>query len=362
MRNINRLRNNLIRNGDNGIEILLANFELSKQKTDIQKRTAVIENFLRTKIDVKPFEDENFNWANEEKIMEAMATGFDMPSWALYALEGIRELDERLKPYTEVFIYQLKGCNLQCQYCFVDDSNKDGKINNGARYFSIVEIVDEFEDENERRQSEGRLPLRRIRASGGEPTLIVEQWIQLLEELEKRKLTNKIHLQSDTNLTTGHFINELMEKGELDKNIFYKIAEYKNFGLLCSFKGTDRINFQENTGIHPRFFDEQIYSFKKLTKSGINAYPFFYNPNPDSLEIFLNKLANEVSEEIYLKSWIFPLKVYEPVRERLGGKSLLYEREWKENFEKAEEKMREILQKKFGLEYKKSLRVKSDRI
>lgn len=351
-----RLRKNLSRIKDDQLELLLANFDSSKQKIDIEKRTPVINDFFRTKVDVKPWkEDKNFDWTNKEKIIDSIATNFDMPTWALYNLEGKKGLSKELNKYNEVFIYQLKGCNIFCKWCFVDDFNKNGKQDNNAMFFSIPKIIDEFEKERERRNGN----LYRLRASGGEPTILLEQWLCILKELEKRELSDNVHLQSDTNLTTGHFNEELERQGILEKNILNKIAEYKNFGLLTSFKGTDRYNFHENTRASGELLDEQVYTFKKLVKAGVDAYPFFYNPNPETLEKFLERLAKEVGENIYLKSWIFPLKIYEPVKERLeklGIDAKKYEQKLIENFKAAEDNMKELLWKKFNIEYKKSLR------
>lgn len=355
-----KLRNNLSRIENGQLEILLANFDSSKQKADIEKRTLVINDFFRTKVDVKPWvEDENFDWTDKEKIMDSIAAGFDMPTWALYSLEGKKELNRDLEKYAKNFIYQLKGCNIFCKWCFVDDFNKDGKLGYDSAFFSIPKIVDEFEEEMEREKG----LLYRLRASGGEPTTVTEQWLHVLRELEKRGLSGKIHLQGDTNLTTGHFNDELEEKGLIEKNVFEKVAEYKNFGLLMSFKGTDKQRFYENTRVNGNMLDEQVYTFKKILKSGINenAFLFFYNPNPKTLERFLDRLAKEVGENVYLKSWVFPLSlVYEPVKERLGKMGVNvqeYEQKLTEDFAASEDKMGEILEKKFGLEYKKILRV-----
>lgn len=368
-----RLRNNAVRKENGKLKLLLANFSGSKQKIDIEKRNPVIEDFFRIKIDVKPWREKedtrkdnlDFDWSSKENIMSSMTGGscFDMPSWVLYAMKGKKgeeALCRDLNDYCEVFIYQLKACNIHCVYCFVDDFNKNGKEDNSSRFFSVDEIADEFEKENIKREKEGiKNKLYRIRASGGEPTIAAEQWLYLLQELEKRGLSDKVHLQSDTNLTTGHFIDLLEGKGEVEKNIFEKIAKYRNFGLLCSFKGTDRESFHKNTLMNPDLFNEHLYSFKKIVKAGIDAYPFLYNPNPATLESFLENLSREVGENVYLKTWVLPLKVYEPVKERLAKKgidSVSYEKQLDDNFLKSEEKMQEILQRKFGVDYKKHLR------
>jgi uncharacterized Fe-S cluster-containing radical SAM superfamily protein len=350
-----------MRKDSSGLKILLSNFEDTIQKKDIEKRTSVIQNFFRTKVDVPAWDNPNFNWSDKEKIMESMAERFDMPSWALYRLENTTELSEKLKEYNHVFIYQLKGCNLHCPYCYVDDANKDGKETNGSRFFSIDEIVNAFiENRNEK--------VNRIRPSGGEPTLVIEQWYELLKKLEEVGLNKEVYVQSDTNLTTGHFIDNLIERGELEKDILEDIGSYKNFGLLSSFKGTDPENFARNTRSDPKLFEEQFYSFSKYLEAGIDAYPFLYNPNPQSLESFMDRLEREFGKEVCKRVWIFQIKMYDVPRDRLSKeakeKSMEtseyireYEKEWKENFEKSEEIMKKIMKERFGCLYKKDLRV-----
>jgi len=351
-----KLRNNLSRVNNGELEVLLANFDSSKQKSDIEKRTPVINDFFRTKIDVKPWAEDDFDWSDKEKILDVIGTNFDMPTWARYGLEGSKELDKGLKKYTENFIFQLKGCNIFCKWCFVDDYNKDGKAGNGSAFFSIPKIVDEFEKEVEMRDGN----LFRLRSSGGEPTIVLEQWLNLLRELDKRGLSDKVYLQGDTNLTTGHFNDELEEKGILEKNILNKIAEYDNIGLLISFKGTDKKRFYDNTGINGDLLDEQIYTAKKLADSGLDIFPFFYNPNPKTLKKFLGRLEKELGENVYKKSWAFPLKIYEPVKERLrkqGIDVVEFEKRLDEDFYESEEVMKSLIKDKFGSGYKRELRV-----
>ena len=361
------LRSKIMRKQNGDLRLLLANFQDTKQKVDIEKRNSVVEDFFRIKIDVKPWRDakdtrkdnKSFDWNNKEAIMDSMTSpsSFDMPSWVLYNLKNKKDLDKEINKYCEVFIYQLKGCNLHCPYCFVDDFNKNGKYDSNSGFFSMQEIIREFELERIKRTNEKNInQIYRIRASGGEPSIVPEQWLSLLQELDKRGLSRTVHVQSDTNLTTGHFLDALEENNRIEKNILNKIAEYKNFSLLCSFKGTDKENFSKNTGVDSSLINEQMYSFEKLVNAGIDVYPFFYNPNPKTIENFMENLEEKFGSNIYAKIWTLPLKVYEPVRDRLKGWAESHEREWKENYELSEEKMRKIVKKKTGLEYKKVLR------
>jgi uncharacterized Fe-S cluster-containing radical SAM superfamily protein len=279
----------------------------------------------------------------------------------------VRKLCKELRNYNEVFIYQLKGCNLHCVYCFVDDWNKDGRLSHEARFFSLDEILSAFYRERERRKLCHETPLNRIRPSGGEPTLVIEQLPELLHKLEEAGLEREVHVQSDTNLTTGHFIDWLEAKGEVQKGILEEIASYKNFSLLASFKGTDPKNFSHNVRVSPKLFEEQFYSFKKWLDAGVDVYPFLYNPNPASLGSFMDRFAHEVGEGAYLKTWVFSLKMYETVKARLRREAVMrgvdpdqyiraYAEEWQRNYEESEKFMKALLLQKYGLPYKRFLR------
>jgi uncharacterized Fe-S cluster-containing radical SAM superfamily protein len=376
------LRQSVMEKDGKEVKILLANFEGSTQQRDIERTTPLIEQFFRIKEDVKVWKYPDFDWNDKEAIMQAMVERFDMPSWALYRLKGERELSEKLKNYNDVLIYQLKACNLRCPYCYVDDHLKNGKYDITSRFFSLKEILDVFVRERERRKQaiergikideNGKLilELNRIRPSGGEPTLVIEQWLDLLKKLENVGLSKEVHMQSDTNLTTGHFIDFLEKRGEV-RDILKQIAGFKNFSLLASFKGTDPENFSHNTrtpiNLAKKLLKESLYSFKKYHDVGIDVYPFFYNPNPETLEKFLYKLVDSCGKEIYRRAWVFPLRVYDVTKERIGKEAkekkvdekiyvANYENRWKNNFEKSEEVMKKVLGK-FGILYKKMLRV-----
>lgn len=345
------LRKNVV--GRNGyFEILLANFLGTEQQKDIEARTPVVNDFFRVKINVKAFDEKEMQKKNlhaadfhdNEAVFKSMREEFDMPYWAFFKLKNAP-----LKDLKNTFIYQLKACNLHCPWCYVDDSNKNGEEGNNSRFFSIPEIVDVFEAEREKQK------LYNLRPSGGEPTLAVEQWLYSLQELERRKINKEVYIQGDTNLTTGHFIDFLIDKGEIEKNLLEKIADYDNFGLLCSFKGTNTVSFWEATGADPELHQEQFYSLKKLVGAGIDCYPFVYSPEPETLERFMEKGAGIFGDGFYLKTWIFPLKLYGPEKARFEAKGInseLYQKRLDDNFKKSEEIMQNIIWKKYGLNYK----------
>jgi len=370
------LRRSTLQYDGNELKILLAKLKGSTQETDIE--IPLIGQFFRIKEDVKKFKDPNFDWNDKENVMKAILERFDMPTWALYRLRGKKELTPELKDFNDVFVYQIKTCNLRCPYCYVDDGLKDGRMDKNAEFFSISQILEAFYGERERRRKllkerevdkNGKLilPLNRIRPSGGEPSLVPEQWKILLEKLEVDGLNKEVYVQSDTNLTTGHFIEFLERKNEVEKGFLQQVGSFKNFGLLASIKGTDSKNYARNTSISiklaEKLVEETLYTLGKYVDSGVDVYPFLYNPNPETLEEFLDRMKEKLGKNIIKKTWVFPLHMYNVTKDRLrkitkkiGEKEeeyvKRYEKEWKENFLRAEEIMRKI-----NPEYKKVLRV-----
>lgn len=333
------------------LKLLLASFIGTEQQKDI--KTQIIKDFFRVKINVKAWHEkimkekglQAIDFTNNESVFSSMRDDFDIPYWAFISLTNKKPL----KDYNNTFVYQLKCCNLHCPWCYVDDINKNG-VEEGGRFFSIPEIIDVFESERKKQV------LNVFRPSGGEPTIAVEQWLECIRELEKRNLDD-VYIYGDTNLTTGHFIDVLEEKGEIEKNLLEKVAEH-NFGLLCSFKGTDKESFLRATGMPKQFEfleEERWYSFSKLVKAGIDVYPFIYDPNPTSLENFMEKGAKKFGDGFFLKTWIFKLKLYGPEKIRLKAKGINideYQKKLDENFRRSEEIMQNLIWHKFGLNYK----------
>jgi len=333
---------------------LLSNFRGTSQQKDVEQRTALIGDFFRVKINSKAMDDDEMkrqgkevmDFKDNEKVFGALRNEFDMSYWAFHKLQGAK-----LQDYNRVFISQIKGCNIFCPWCFVDDVNKNFKEDNGSAYFSMREILDAFEGERKKQT------LNSIRTSGGEPTLAPQQWGDMLNGLWDRGLSDKVFFQGETNLTTGHFLDFLEGEGEIGEYFFEKIGNYKNFGVLSSFKGTDTESFLRASGLSKEYSfldDERWYSFKKMIKAGIDAYPFIYDPNPDTIESFMENGAKKFGEGFYLKTWIFPLKLYGPEKMRMEAHGLNPEEEQKrlnENFAKSQEVMQDIIYKKFGVNY-----------
>lgn len=361
-----RLRKGVVRKrkGTQTNEYLLASFTGTKQGEDIQKRTALMQDdFFRTKINVKLWSPreakkkgkEVVDFHDNAAIFESMEDEFDMSLWAFMKNP---KAGATLQDHRDVFIYQIKGCNIRCPWCFVDDINKNCQMGNGSAFWTASEVIDAFEQERRKQ------PLYIIRPSGGEPTLAPEQWLEGLRELQRRGLDDEIYLRSDTNLTTGSFMEHLERIRQVEPYLLNKIGEYSNFGVLCSFKGTDvesmlhAIGFEDKRG-NPNFeysflYDERWRTFDALVDAGIDAYPFIYDPNPDTLVDFMEEGAKRYGDGFYLKTWMFGLKLYGPEKERLervGKDPEQVQKELDRNFARSYIVMQDLIWDKFGVNY-----------
>ena len=319
---------------------LLANFSGTAQSIDIGKSAYTVGDFYRTKDNLKA--DPNDPGALERAVKEQ----FDMPQWASVALN--RSLAET----NMTFMPQTKTCNVYCPWCFVDDFNKNGEKGAGE-YFSVSEGIDALEELRKDKT------IHVMRRSGGEPLLLPWQWTENLRELDKRGLSKEVYFQGETNLMTGHFIDHLQSEGRLDKNFWNEVAAYDNFGVLCSFKGTDAESHLGAIGFSNKKFsfleEERWHTFDSMVKAGVDAYPFVYDPNPASLKGFLEKGMGKYGPDFASKTWVFPLKMYGPEKIRLERKGISkadLQVRLDEDFRISDDMMHELVPKMTGHEYK----------
>lgn len=84
-------------------------------------------------------------------------------------------------------VFQLAGCSWQCWYCYVDANLLSGSKER-AGFFSADELVSMYlQEEN---------PPDIIDLSGGQPDLVPEWTLWMMEAIQKRGLINKVYLRS----------------------------------------------------------------------------------------------------------------------------------------------------------------------
>ncbi len=215
------------------------------------------------------------------------------------------------KPFEECLrsqVFQLAACNWYCWYCFVDDDLKSGNLN-FSRYFSADELIKMYLLDPNRPSV--------IILSGGQPDLVPEWTLWMMEELEKENLDNKVFLWSDDNLSNNYFWEYLS-----GSQIEYMV-NYSKYSRVGCFKGYDKKSFSFNTLANPDLFDQQFKLFNKLFETGFDMYAyvtFTSIPNKnveDSMNIFINQLQ-DIHENLPLRTVPLKIKDYSPTKNRIN--------------------------------------------
>ncbi len=369
------LRKTLINNEG---KVLCVDFEKTIQKQDLTKGHFKDEATgtypYRSKVNIKDFDPElrakqglpPFDFTDRNAVYDAMSKEFDIPDW--FRAKAGDKL-ENILPYDTPWIYQLKGCNFHdgscaggCTYCFVDNESNSGKVDRGV-YLSVENILDSFQKAQKEKGT------KVIRTSGGEPTLVLDHLLSLYREMDNRGIKPTL-VQIDTNLSTGKLIEHFENEGVYEKNILEKIAQYDPKALVA-FKGTSDDNIRQNVQASCTV-DDQIYSLRKIVFAGIDVYPYIYNPDPNTLESFINKLEKNF-KNILPRIHIGLLKTYSPTKQRiallaqeqgLSPERLMaeYEAEWKYNYNKSCKIMEILCLSSTGHTYKEIPRVETERV
>ncbi len=185
-----------------------------------------------------------------------------------------------------------------------------------------------------------------IRASGGEPTIVLDWILDLWEKIDRRDLD--FVGQLDSNLSTGKVVDRFEREGIYRENILDELAEYP-IKVLAAIKGVSERNIKENVRADFKMEDQE-YSIKKFLEAGFDTYFQMYNPNPKDLREYLEKMDEKI-ENFSLRVHIGPLKVYGPNKERCRNIEKLKKR-WDKNYRESCEIIDKYLKEKYGVEYK----------
>lgn len=369
-------------------KILVADFSDTLQGIDTSRVIELMPNVhtkeyvFRAKVNVKKIdpiaareyktEFVDIKQMSPSQIEELVrAEDFDFPLWFKHHKDFSME---RVLDYNSPFILQVAGCNFHdgsssggCWYCFVDDTSNDGKVCKGKAYLSSEDAIDSMlaarEKIKEAYKKHGHnIDIKVMRVSGGEPIIVLDWVHELWKQIKKRNLD--FVGQFDTNLSTGIIVDEFEKRGIFEKNILEKLAEYP-IKVLTAIKGTDNQNLQSNVQAETTL-EQQRYSLIRIIRAGFDAYPQLYNPNPLTLENYLENMDKEI-KNFSLRAHIGPLKIYSPTEKRLTIKAQRLginpqefiarkKQEWDDNYRRACEVMNNYLWKHYGIGYKETTR------
>jgi uncharacterized Fe-S cluster-containing radical SAM superfamily protein len=156
-------------------------------------------------------------------------------------------------------VFQLAGCNWRCWYCYVDDELLGGSPSMG-KYVSASELLDMY------LKLSDRPPV--IDLSGGQPDLVPEWTLWVLEEIDRRGLQSTVLIWQDDNLSS-----ELLWALLTEKQIDY-MARFKGHSRVGCFKGFDSLSFSYNTLAPKSMYERQFRVFERLLRQGFDVYAY----------------------------------------------------------------------------------------
>ena len=206
---------------------------------------------------------------------------------------GISEEDASL---TQIF--RVGACNFRCWYCFVDFRYLMADSSRGD-FKSPSDLIDLYE------QEEVQAPTFYL--TGGQPDLVPEWTLWMMDELEKRGMDKTHFLWQDDNLSSL-FLFEKLTPEQLDR-----FAKYPNYARATCIKGISPQSFSRNTGAAQEYFDLQIEALRRLVEAGIDTYTYItllgesVAEAREAIPSLMDKIQEEVHPNMLLR--VFPSKV-----------------------------------------------------
>jgi uncharacterized Fe-S cluster-containing radical SAM superfamily protein len=240
-----------------------------------------------------------------------LTTSHGWPENLLPIAPAARWLGHTGPPETmRALVYQNAVCNWRCWYCFVPFNLLAGHANR-SRWITAEQLVDLYL----------AMPYKDrpavIDLSGGQPDLVPEWTVWMIDALSKAGLTRQVYLWSDDNLSNDYLFRHLTD------DQLSRLASTPNYGRACCLKGFDRASFAFNTGAPAVHFDRQLTLLRRIIGTGMDVYCYatFTTPAlPASPKDAMRRLADQlqgIDEHLPLRLVPLEVQVFGPVQPRL---------------------------------------------
>ncbi len=156
-----------------------------------------------------------------------------------------------------------------------------------------------------------------IDLSGGQPDLVPEWTVWMIEALADAGLTQQVYLWSDDNLSNDYLFRYLTD------DQLSRLVSAPGYGRACCLKGFDQASFAFNTAAPAEHFDRQLALLRRIIATGMDVYCYatFTTPTlPTSPADSMRRLADRLeSIDNHLPLRLVPLEVsvFSPVQPRL---------------------------------------------
>jgi len=296
------IRGKMMKNG----KYLIARIEGSGQE---RKTERILDTYFRYKDYMK---NERWFSASLDEIWSSKFLGVVKNLWTV-PIKEVKKLElqnpsysaaSKLggdpRKYSRVFTIQVAGCDFDCNYCYVPKQINVANTNLG-KFFTAKEIIDHFLSAKDK----SKKPMKVVRISGGNPTIIPEIIIDIYNEIKKRNLD--VYLWIDTNLSTEKYLENL-------KDDLKDILNQKNVGVAGCFKGTCKEDFSILTGAESKYYAKQFETAKWFLDCGTDFYIYlpalvYQNNIEEKLRKFIERLRN-LNENLPLRAEVLEILDY----------------------------------------------------
>ena len=196
-------------------------------------------------------------------------------------------------------VFQNAACDFRCWYCFVDFELLSA-LSGRSSFMSAEELLDLFMMEKD--------PACVIDLSGGQPDLIPEWPVRMMEALTRRKLQDKFFLWLDDNLSV-YYAWEFLQNSD-----FQTMKEFRNFGRVGCFKGFSAESFHENTMARPELLKRQVDIMSRWVRTGLDMYGYITLTTSSldgmrgKLRVFMDGIQSDISHSFLLRT--VPLEIF----------------------------------------------------
>jgi uncharacterized Fe-S cluster-containing radical SAM superfamily protein len=217
-------------------------------------------------------------------------------------------------------------CPNDCWHCYVPkELYVTDQLSKHHIALTAREIVDLFKkqqdlDQNQKKDSNV------LRITGGEPFLVPELIFEILQTIQKDRLSDKIFVWTETNLESfvGPEGQAFMDQPD-NKAILNELKNFSNFCVHPCFHGLSKEEFNLITGKDYSInLEDQIAALRRLVMAEIDVYPTFGTNvcDPSNIRLLYEGLKS-ISPNLPLKVALvkYDFENYPPVASRVAPKT-----------------------------------------
>jgi len=220
------------------------------------------------------------------------------------------------------------ACTFNCWHCYVTDDSKNPQkmLENGSiEYVTPSNVVDAFLDQKEmnEKKSADKIPTNVIRVTGGEPFLVPDLVLGILEDLEHRDKSKEIFVWTETNLSP--FLREKASDQPLLQRWvdLEELARFENLAVHPCVHGICPSNYYSITGCDPYYFDGILDGLKTLIDYQFDIYPTFgSNVSPPQMIPYIFRRLREIRENLPQRFALIDFELHYPPTVRRIAESL----------------------------------------